>query len=63
MAKAKKDGEFLHCYIKSGIMNYLNKFCEDTGLSKTAAVEKALAQYLEDDKQHDVKMVSKMESE
>lgn len=62
MAKAKKDGEFLHCYIKSNIMNDLNKFCEDTGFSKTAAVEKALTQYLGDDKEVDMKTVSEIKS-
>lgn len=55
MAKAKKDGEFLHCYIRSNIMNELNKFCEDTGFSKTVAVEKALSQYLDGDNKDDVK--------
>lgn len=62
MAKAKKDGEFLHCYIKSNIMNDLNKFCEDTGFSKTAAVEKALTQYLENDTENDIETASEMKS-
>lgn len=62
MAKAKKYGEFLHCYIKSNIMKDLNNFCEDTGLSKTVAVEKALTQYLEDEKQRDTKTIFEMKS-
>lgn len=34
-------------------MDYLNKFCEETGFSKTVAVEKALMQYLESRKDGD----------
>ena len=63
MAKAKKDGEFLHCYIKSSIMNDLNKFCEDTGFSKTVAVEKALTHYLEINKENEIKTLSETKSE
>ena len=47
MAKAKKDGEYLHCYIKSDIMSTLNQYVEETGYSKTVVVEKALKLFLE----------------
>lgn len=47
MAKAKKDGEYLHCYIKSDIMSKLNQYVDETGYSKTVVVEKALKQFLE----------------
>ena len=53
--KGKKDGKFLNCYIRSDVMEYLNKFCEETGFSKTTVVEKALLQYLDNDKENGVK--------
>ena len=42
MAKAKKDGDYLHCYIKSDIMADLNAYVEETEYSKTVVVEKAI---------------------
>ena len=47
MAKAKKDGDYLHCYIKSDIMADLNAYVKETEYSKTVVVEKALAEYFE----------------
>ena len=51
MAKAKKDGEFLHCYIKKEIIDQLNDFSEKTGYTKTVIVEKALKEFLEKNKE------------
>ena len=50
MAKAKKDGDYLHCYIKSDIMTELNAYVEETGYSKTVAVEKAIRMFLDSQK-------------
>ncbi len=50
MAKAKKDGDYLHCYIKSDIMAELNVYVAETGYSKTVAVEKAIRMFLDSQK-------------
>lgn len=50
MAKAKKDGNYLHCYIKSDIMADLNAYIDETGYSKTVAVEKAIRMFLDSQK-------------
>ncbi len=42
MSKEKKEYEILHCNVDRELMQKLNDFCENTGLSKTVAVEKAL---------------------
>lgn len=46
MAKNKKNGEYLHCYIKADIMQQLEDFCETSGQSKTVAVERAIEYYI-----------------
>ena len=46
MAKDKKDGRYLHCFIESQIMDALEGFCAKTGLTKTSVVEKALGEYI-----------------
>ena len=50
MAKAKKDGDYLHCYIKSDIMADLNAYVEETEYSKTVVVEKAIRMFLDNEK-------------
>lgn len=45
--RVKKQGEYLHCYVRSDVISKLNDFCEDTGLSKTVTVEKALLFYID----------------
>ena len=50
MAKAKKDGDYLHCYIKSDIMVDLNAYVEETEYSKTVVVEKAIRMFLDNEK-------------
>ena len=47
VGRPKKDGQYINCYVKKNIATDLEKFCEDTGLSKTVAVEKAVEKYLE----------------
>lgn len=45
MARQKKDGVALNCFIDKSIADSLEKFCEETRLSKTATVERALIEY------------------
>lgn len=46
VGRPRKEGQFVNCYIKKEIAEALNKFCNNTGLPKTAAVEHAIALYL-----------------
>lgn len=46
MARAKKDGQFLNCYIRKDIFDKLAQYSEETSIPKTAVVEKALEKYL-----------------
>ena len=48
MARPKKNGTYLNVCIETPIYERLEKFCEDAGQTKTVAVERALALYLED---------------
>lgn len=43
MARARKDGQYLNVKIDSGIYHRLDDYCAETGCTKTAAVERALA--------------------
>lgn len=47
MARPKKDGIKATYLIDRPIMEELDKFCEETGLSKTVAVERALKMFLD----------------
>ena len=63
MAKAKKVGDYLHCYIKSDIMADLNAYIDETGYSKTVVVEKAIRMFLDSqkaDKKSDIDTESKI---
>lgn len=46
MARAKKEGHFLNCYIRKEIYDKLAQYSEETSIPKTAVVEKALEKYL-----------------
>ena len=46
--KKTKDFEYFSCKLNKETSEKLQKFCEDTGLSKTKAVEKALEKYIAD---------------
>ncbi len=48
MARPKKNGTYLNVCIETPIYEKLEKLCEDAGQTKTVAVERALALYLED---------------
>ena len=43
MSKPKKDWKALNIKIQSGVYEELEKYCEETGLSKTVAVERILS--------------------
>ena len=46
MGQLKKDAKTISMKLDKGIYNKLDQFCEETGLSKTAATEKILDQFL-----------------
>ncbi len=50
MARAKKDGQYFNCYLRKDILEQLSAYSNDTGIPKTAIVEKALEKYLADTK-------------
>lgn len=47
MARQKKNGTYLNVCIKTSVYNALTQFCDEAGQTKTVAVERALAEYLE----------------
>ena len=48
MARPKKNGTYLNVCIETPIYERLERFCEAAGQTKTVAVERALAAYLND---------------
>lgn len=51
MPKPKKDWKALNIKIQSKVYNELEKYCEETGLSKTVAVERILLKSFEKNEQ------------
>ena len=47
MSRPKKDSVLLHCRLNKEVADALEAFCEESGLTKTAAVERALKMYFE----------------
>ena len=47
MGRPSKDFKYLNCKIERSISEELDKFIEETGLSKTVTVERALKMYFE----------------
>lgn len=45
MAKPKKDGQFLNCYLKRELWEKVAKYSEETMIPKTSIVERALEEY------------------
>ena len=45
--RVHRESEILHCKIDKSIAKILVEFCQETGLSKTAAVERAIKKYVE----------------
>lgn len=48
MAQIKKDAKIINMKLDRSVYDKLDQFCKETGLSKTAATEKILNQYLSD---------------
>lgn len=46
MAREKKDGRHINLYIQREIIEMLEQYCEETGQTKTVAIERALKKYL-----------------
>lgn len=44
MARAKKDGKFLNIYLEKSVSDRLENYCNETGLTKTTAIERLLTQ-------------------
>lgn len=42
MARAKKDGQYINCYAEREVVEKLECYCEETGLTKTVAIERIL---------------------
>ena len=47
MSRTKKDAKMLNVKLAKDVSDELEKFCEETGITKTIAVEKILHQYFE----------------
>ena len=48
MARAKKDGRYINYYIEKEVVDKLDQYCEETGLTKTVAIERILSMYFEE---------------
>lgn len=46
MSRTKKDAKILNIKLDREIHELLEQFCDESGMTKTIAVEKILAQYL-----------------
>lgn len=46
MSRPKKDGKALNLYIERDVLEKLETYCEETGLTKTKAIERILSQFL-----------------
>ena len=53
MARAKKDGRFLNCYIDKTVLEQLERYCKETGLPKTTAIERILTCYFDNKNSQD----------
>ena len=47
MPQKRKDYRLLNCKIEKEVADKLDKFIYDTGMSKTATVEKALSKFID----------------
>lgn len=46
MARPKKEAKYLNVYLDKQVHDELSKFCEESGQSKTLAVERAIQMYI-----------------
>ena len=49
MSRAKKDGKFLNIYIDRIILEKVEEYCEETGLTKTKAIERILNDFFKEE--------------
>ena len=54
MPRQKKNGTYLNVCIDSKVYDQLCSFCEEAGQTKTIAVERALAYYMEINKKKQI---------
>ena len=47
MARQKKDGQFLNCYMRKDLYDRVETYCNETMIPKTAIVEKAVQEYMD----------------
>lgn len=47
MSRAKKDAKILNIKLATPVYNELERFCSESGMTKTLATEKILHQYFE----------------
>lgn len=47
MARSKKDGVFVNCYMQRDVFDGLSAYAARTGMSKTVVMEKAIKQYID----------------
>lgn len=48
MARPKKNGTYINLCIDNAVYDHLVRYCEESGNTKTAAVERALTAYFDD---------------
>ena len=47
VGRPKKDGKYINCYCDSELVDKLNEFSANNGVSKTVAIERALMMYFD----------------
>lgn len=47
MAKPKKDGHYINCYLERNLYNRLCFYADDKGQTKTLAIERILKEYFD----------------
>lgn len=47
MARQKKDGKIVNLYLDRQVVSRLEKYCDETGQTKTTAIERMLAKELD----------------
>ena len=47
MSRSKKDAKIVNIKLLREVHDQLEEFCDETGMSKTTAIEKILSQYFE----------------
>ena len=45
MARSKKDGKFITLYLEKDVIDTLEQYSQDSGMSKTSIVERAVRKY------------------